>query len=105
MACDEIISEELTVTGSIGVVTSKFNAEKLNEKIGYNTETISIGRYAELFSTTRGFTEEEAKYFEENAMKFYQSFITKAAASRSMEVAAMNEVSNSSYASNNSILL
>ena len=34
MACDEIVANELTVTGSIGVVTAKFNAEKLNEKIG-----------------------------------------------------------------------
>ena len=39
-----IVAEELTVTGSIGVVTSKFNAEKLNEKIGYTTETLSIGK-------------------------------------------------------------
>jgi len=92
MACDEICAEELTVTGSIGVVTSKFNAEELNKKIGYNTETISIGRYAELFSTTRGFTEEEDKFFEANAQKFYKSFITKAALSRSMDVDAMNEV-------------
>jgi protease-4 len=48
MGCDEIVAEELTVTGSIGVVTSKFNLEKLNEKLGFNTETISIGRYAEV---------------------------------------------------------
>jgi len=92
MACDQIVAEELTVTGSIGVVTSKFNAEKLNERIGYSSETISIGRYAEVFSTTRGFTPEEEAYFEGSAQKFYQSFITKAAASRSMSVAEMNEV-------------
>ena len=48
MACDEIVSEELTVTGSIGVVTSMFNAEKFNKKIGLNSETLSIGRYAEV---------------------------------------------------------
>jgi ClpP class serine protease len=34
MACDQIVAENLTLTGSIGVVTAKFNAEKLNEKIG-----------------------------------------------------------------------
>ena len=40
MACDQIVAEELTVTGSIGVVTSKFNAEKLNEKIGITEKFI-----------------------------------------------------------------
>lgn len=34
MACDHIVGEELTVTGSIGVVLAKFNAKKLNEKLG-----------------------------------------------------------------------
>jgi protease IV len=48
MACDQIVAEELTITGSIGVVTSKFNAEKLNEKIGFKVETLSRGRFAEV---------------------------------------------------------
>jgi protease-4 len=52
MACDQIVAEELTVTGSIGVVTSKFNAEELNKKIGLNIETISRGRFAEVKSIT-----------------------------------------------------
>jgi protease-4 len=33
MACNKIVAESMTVTGSIGVVTSKFNLEKLFEKI------------------------------------------------------------------------
>lgn len=48
MACDQICAEELTITGSIGVVSSKFNLKELNEKIGYGVETISRGRYAEV---------------------------------------------------------
>lgn len=92
MACDAIFSEELTVTGSIGVVTAKFNVEELNAKLGYGTEMISRGRYAEVLTGNRGFTEEEEAYFEEGAQKAYTSFITKAAASRSMSVEDMNEV-------------
>ena len=37
MACDAIVAEECTITGSIGVVTAKFNAEKLNKNIGKQT--------------------------------------------------------------------
>jgi len=86
MACDKILAEEFTITGSIGVVTSKFNLEKLNEKLGYNTEVISRGRYAEILASNRGFTEEEAAYFEEGAQKAYKSFTSKAAASRNMTI-------------------
>ena len=48
MACDEIVAEELTITGSIGVVSSKFNAKELNDKIGFGVDAISRGRYAEV---------------------------------------------------------
>lgn len=67
MACDQIVAEELTITGSIGVVTAKFNNEKLNKRIGmdshcnelsssnflyfylgFGVDTLSIGRYAEV---------------------------------------------------------
>ena len=48
MACDEIVAEELTITGSIGVVSSKFNAAELNEKAGVGVDSISRGRYAEV---------------------------------------------------------
>ena len=92
MACDYILAEELTITGSIGVVTSKFNAEVLNRRIGYSSETISRGRYAEVLSTTRGFTEEEEKYFQDGAFNAYNSFTTKAAASRSLSLENMLEV-------------
>merc|ERR1711871_1519834 len=86
MACDKIVAEEFTVTGSIGVVTSKFNAGELFEKIGYGTETISRGRFAEVLTASRGFTEDEEKYFSESAQKAYKSFTTKAAYSRSKSV-------------------
>ena len=46
----------------------------------------------QLFSTARGFTPEEEAYFEASALKFYTSFITKAAASRNMTVEGMHEV-------------
>lgn len=92
MACDEIVAEELTVTGSIGVVASKFNAEALNDKLGINSETLSRGRYAEVLTTSRGFTPEEEKYFEDSARLAYEAFTSKAAASRSMDLDSMLNV-------------
>jgi len=34
MGCDAIVAEELTLTGSIGVVLAKFNLQGLLRKIG-----------------------------------------------------------------------
>eukprot|EP00981_Chlorochromonas_danica_P000436 scaffold96_cov167-Ochromonas_danica.AAC.43 len=92
MACDVIVADQLTLTGSIGVVLAKFNIGGLNERLGLKSETLSIGKYAEVLSSSRSFTEEEAKYFEELARKAYLSFVSKAAASRNMTVEAMQEV-------------
>ncbi|KAK9091001.1 hypothetical protein Sjap_024178 [Stephania japonica] len=50
MAAGCIVAEDLTLTGSIGVVTAKLNLGKLYERIGFNKENISRGRYAELLA-------------------------------------------------------
>ncbi|ESR54079.1 hypothetical protein CICLE_v10019214mg [Citrus x clementina] len=50
MAAGTILAENLTLTGSIGVVTGKFNLGKLYEKIGFNKEIISRGKYAEVLA-------------------------------------------------------
>ena len=44
MAASKIVAEQLTITGSIGVITGKFNLKQLYGKIGYAKELISKGR-------------------------------------------------------------
>ena len=73
-------------------MTAKFNSQKLNEKIGFKEETLSIGRYAELLSTSRSFTPDEQRQFESFGQQAYRSFVSKAAASRDMPYAQMQEV-------------
>ncbi|KAL0430995.1 UNVERIFIED_CONTAM: Serine protease SPPA, chloroplastic [Sesamum radiatum] len=93
MAAQTIVAENLTLTGSIGVVTGKFNLEKLYERIGFNKEIISRGRYAELTAADqRPFRADEAELFAKSAQSAYRSFRDKAASSRSMTVDKMEEV-------------
>ncbi|XP_027125102.1 serine protease SPPA, chloroplastic [Coffea arabica] len=88
-----IVAENLTLTGSIGVVTGKFNLGKLYEKIGFNKEIISRGRYAELTAAEqRPFRPDEAELFAKSAQNAYKQFRDKAAFSRSMHVDKMEEV-------------
>ncbi|EPS58819.1 hypothetical protein M569_15993, partial [Genlisea aurea] len=93
MAAQTIVAEYLTLTGSIGVVTGKFNLERLYERIGFNKEIISRGKYAELTAAEqRPFRPDEAELFAKSAENAYRSFRDKAAASRSMTVEKMEEV-------------
>ncbi|KAL5724896.1 hypothetical protein ACHQM5_008103 [Ranunculus cassubicifolius] len=93
MAAGCIVAESLTLTGSIGVVTGKFNLGKLYEKIGFNKEIISRGKYAELtVAEQRPFRPEEAELFARSAENSYKQFRDKAAVSRSMSVDEMEEV-------------
>ncbi|KAL3529369.1 hypothetical protein ACH5RR_008691 [Cinchona calisaya] len=93
MGTGTIVAENLTLTGSIGVVTGKFNLEKLYEKIGFNKEIISRGRYAELTAAEqRPFRPDEEELFAKSAQNAYRQFRDKAAFSRSMSVDKMEEV-------------
>merc|ERR1712176_1433920 len=74
MACDKIVEEPLTLTGSIGVVTGKFNLEELNSKIGYNTKSGSfpidllrnsanlLSNVAQFYSTVQMLSEQRVGY-------------------------------------------
>ncbi|XP_043700963.1 serine protease SPPA, chloroplastic isoform X2 [Telopea speciosissima] len=93
MAAGTIVAENLSLTGSIGVVTGKFNLGKLYEMIGFNKDIISRGKYAELTAAEqRPFRPDEAELFAKSAQNAYMQFRDKAAFSRSMTVDQMEEV-------------
>ncbi|CAN1311838.1 Serine protease SPPA, chloroplastic [Linum perenne] len=71
----------------------KFNLGKLYEKIGFNKEIISRGRYAELFAAEqRPLRPHEEELLEKSAQNVYKQFRDKAAFSRSMDVEEMESV-------------
>ncbi|XP_030521610.2 LOW QUALITY PROTEIN: serine protease SPPA, chloroplastic [Rhodamnia argentea] len=93
MGTPTIVAESLTLTGSIGVVTGKLNLGNLYEKIGFNKEIVSRGKYAELLAAEqRPFRPDEAELFAKMANNAYKMFRDKAAFSRSMPVDKMEEV-------------
>ena len=49
-ACSKIIAHPLSVTGSVGVVSLLPNFSRITKKTGINIETVSRGRYSDLFS-------------------------------------------------------
>ena len=93
MAGDSIVAEPTTITGSIGVFGTKFNTKQLmNDKLGITFDEVKTHKYADWLLPTREFTASEEKAFQQYIDNFYQTFITKAAKGRDMEVDQMDEL-------------
>jgi len=84
MAAHKIIAQPQTLTGSIGVLTGKFNLSRLYEKIGVTAEKVSFGKRSDIFSSFRGLTSEERQMFKRQILWIYDQFLTKAAEGRNL---------------------
>src|SRR5262249_58593893 len=63
MGADKIVAEPSTITGSIGVLGGKLNMKGLYQWAGLNKETVSRGKYAEMFSDQKDWSPEERALF------------------------------------------
>ena len=57
--CDAIVAHPTTVTGSIGVLVSSYDASGLLEKIGIEDRSVASGEYKQMLSYTTRRTEQE----------------------------------------------
>ncbi len=81
---DGIVSLPATVTGSIGVIVAKPNAEKLWADLGINWDTVATNPNATIFSLNRPFTPEQRQRMEKAADRVYRDFVAAVAKSRGM---------------------
>lgn len=92
MGAHEIIAHPQTLTGSIGVLTGKFNLEKFYENLGITTEKLTYGKRADLFSTFRGLKPEERQLLKDEILWIYDRFITKVAQGRNMNKKEVDQI-------------
>jgi protease-4 len=93
MACDSIIAQPLTLTGSIGAYSMHFSAkELLEDKLGITTDVVKTGPLADVFTMARPYTEYEKSIFQKGADDTYKTFIHKAADGRDMAVSDIDAV-------------
>ena len=74
----------MTVTGSIGSITAKFNMEGLFDKVGVSYDQITKGPMARLYSPTRNFTEAERERFEDHHWDGFNHWLRDVADHRGM---------------------
>jgi protease-4 len=82
MPAHAIVAEPSTLTGSIGVVLTKFVIDGTLKKLGMNMEGVSQGKFAGMYSPVRPFSPEERARMAENMQATYDTFVEKAAQGR-----------------------
>jgi protease IV len=75
MGADVIYAHPTTVTGSIGVIMSLYNAAGLAEKIGIASNPIKSGPIKDIGNPLRQMTEEERAVLQDLVNNFYDQFV------------------------------
>lgn len=95
MACDTIVAQPNTITGSIGIFSVLFDASGLlTNKLGITFDDIKTGEYGEMITVTRPLTEAEKNVWQTRTEEIYETFTSKAAAGRNMSHDKLKEVAS-----------
>ena len=95
MACDTIVAQPTTITGSIGVFSVLFDISSfLDNKIGVTFDEVKTGEAGELVTFTRPLTDVEKAVWQKKTEEIYNSFTAKAAAGRNMPVEELRKIAS-----------
>jgi protease-4 len=93
MAADSIVIHPASITGSIGVFSTKFNASKLfEEKLGVTFDQVKTHRHADWFTVSKPLNDVQRDAFQKFQDDFYTTFIRRVAESRGMDAEAVHAV-------------
>jgi protease-4 len=94
MACDTIVAQPTTITGSIGVFSVIFDLSSfLDNKLGITFDEVKTGDVGGL-SVTRPLTAVEKSIWQKRTEDIYESFTTKAADGRGMTADELRRVAS-----------
>jgi protease-4 len=86
VGADWIIANELSITGSIGVILESFTVGGLADKVGIKFYTFKSGKYKDILNPTREPTEDEMALVQGLIMEVYDKFVGIVADERKMKV-------------------
>jgi protease-4 len=94
VACagDEILAQPMTLTGSIGIYTGKFDLSGLMEKAGLGMTSFAKGRRVLMQSFDRPYTPEERTFILSRLQYFYRRFLRAVSEGRKMTQDEVHEV-------------
>lgn len=95
MACDKIVAQPMTITGSIGVFGILFNAKNfLKNKLGITNDGVQTGKFSDIGNPSRDFTPFERKLIQKEIDSTYEDFVSKAAKGRNMSLENLKKLAS-----------
>src|SRR3954447_24075375 len=92
MAADVIVAQPGTLTGSIGVIMGKPVFQEAFEKVGITTDSVSVGRGANMFAPAHPFSEDDWQRINAWLDAIYSDFTQKVASGRRMTAEQVHEI-------------
>lgn len=93
MACDTIVAQPNTITGSIGIFGVMFDLSGfLGNKLGVTHDEAKTGEFGDRFTVTRPLTEQEKKIWQTEISRLYEVFTSKAAEGRGISQDAIKAI-------------
>ncbi|MQA85993.1 MAG: signal peptide peptidase SppA [Streptosporangiales bacterium] len=85
MGADAIVAQAGTLTGSIGVLAGKAVTTELMGRLGVTHDAAADGGHALMFSTNRGYSDDEWERVHASLDRIYDDFTAKAAEGRGLD--------------------
>lgn len=93
LGAHKIVADSMTITGSIGVVSGKFDLSGLYKKLGISKQHVLKAKNALMYSSSKGFTKDEEKKLLEIMEFYYEKFVGRVSVSRKMDFDKAEEFS------------
>ena len=92
MGAKEVFSDDLTITGSIGIFTGKPAFGQVLAFLGIGRHTITRGKRANLFGTDKPWTPDELALMKRKVRAFYDLFLKRVADNRKMTATEVDKL-------------
>ncbi|MDQ3377454.1 MAG: signal peptide peptidase SppA [Actinomycetota bacterium] len=93
-AADEIVANETTLTGSLGVIFQLNNFEELADKYGYKQVIIKSGEFKDIGNAFRQITPEEREIFQSLVDESYAEFVDVISSGRGIPEDRVREIAD-----------
>ncbi len=84
LGADRVVADPMSLTGSIGIVSGKFDLSGFYEKVGIGVDSISKAKRALIFSLSKGFSKDEDEKLLEIMKSYYGKFVGTVSQERGM---------------------
>lgn len=96
-AADHVIANRMSITGSIGVISSYLEFSGLMEKYGIGYEQLTAGERKDLGTPYKKLTDQEKKILQQKLDKIHDFFIEEVAANRNLEISQVQKIATGEF--------